>query len=214
MASSKQFREPELELAEALTDADRKRGLLRHSPDCSSDKELRLFVAGRSSRPDAILAHLGDCPRCVQLLPRLRARAVRIKQASLALAGIAIIVVAAWLMLIRPAPVPAGIATIDLRGTGLTRGPEASTSEILHVRRTNGTMRIVLPIGSEGDYDCEIRSPLEGAAVASSSGQASVEDHIVILNLPINLGQLAPGRYSLALRRNGSGWTSYRLELK
>ena len=103
MASSKQFREPELELAEALTDADRKRGLLRHSPDCSSDKELRLFVAGRSSRPDAILAHLGDCPRCVQLLPRLRARAVRIKQASLALAGIAIIVVAAWLMLILPA---------------------------------------------------------------------------------------------------------------
>jgi hypothetical protein len=214
MPAEKHFRQPELELAEALTDADRKNGLLSRSADCPSERELRKFVAGKSSLPDAVLAHLGDCPRCSQLLSALRVQTVRTRRISLALAATAVVVLAAWLTFVRSSPVPSGVATIDLREVSPTRGSESTARRLVTAVRRNGTVRILLPIGSEGRYECEIQSQSGGRPVISSSGEASLQDHDIVLNLPLNLAQLRSGRYFLGLRRNGSDWFYYSLQLE
>lgn len=214
MPARKDFRQAEFELAEALNDADQKNGLLSRPPDCPSDEELRQFVAGKSSRPDALLVHLGDCPRCSQLLPSLHARSARISRLSLTLAATAVIVLAGWLILIRPSPVPSGVATIDLREMSPTRGSESSATTLITAVRRNGTVRILLPIGSEGRYDGDVLEEPGDRPVAQDSGEASVEDHAVVLNLSINLGKLNRGRYSLGLRHNRGEWAYYPVELK
>src|ERR1043165_6082418 len=122
MAAQKQFRQAELELAAALSDSERKHGPFGYSPDCPSAEELRRFVAGKSLRPDAILAHLGTCVRCAQLLGSLRIRSVRVQRLALAFASVIAIVLLAWLIVVRPARVPSGMAIIDLRPPAAPRG--------------------------------------------------------------------------------------------
>jgi hypothetical protein len=46
-----------------------------------------------------------------------------------------------------------------------------------------------------------------------TSGEAHLENHDVVLNLPGELGKLKAGRYSLALRRDGSEWVYYKVIL-
>jgi hypothetical protein len=212
MPTQKQFREAELQLAEALTDADRKNGLITHSRDCLSAQQLRLFAAGKSSQSDAILVHLGDCPNCSRLLGGLRERTTRIRRLFLALATAAVVLVAVLLISIRPSHLPIGIATIDLRLASPTRGA-GNAEGVVHAARSNGTVRILLPIGSEGKYESEIQSKPGDRPILSSSGQALLQNHEIVLDLPINLAQVPPGRYSLALRRNGSEWIYYSLYL-
>jgi hypothetical protein len=213
MPTQKQFREAELQLAEALTDADRKNGLINHSRDCLSAEQLRQLAAGKSSQSDAILVHLGDCLTCTQLLSRLRGRTARIRRLSLALATAIVVLVAVLLISIRPSHLPIGIATIDLRLASPTRGA-GNAEGVVHAARSNGTVRILLPIGSEGKYESEIQSKPGGRSIVSSSGQASLQNREIILDLPINLAQVPSGSYYLALRRNSSEWIYYSLDLK
>ena len=212
MPAQRDLRQVELQLAEALTDADGKNGLIRRSPDCPLPKELADFVEGRSRRPETVLEHIGECPYCSQVLGRLRVRAARTKRIILAFAATAIVIVGAWLILLRPSKIPAGVATIDLRAAAPTRGLEGSTP--INAVRSNGTVRILLPIGSEGAYDCQIQPEWGGRLLLTASGQAAVRDHEVVLDLPVNLAQMPPGRYRLGLLRSRSDWTYYRLELK
>lgn len=51
MPTQKQFREAELQLAEALTDADRKNGLINNSRDCLSAEQLRQFAVVSRANP-------------------------------------------------------------------------------------------------------------------------------------------------------------------
>lgn len=213
MPAQKDFRQAEAELAQALTDSDRKQGLVRSTPDCPSTKELRHFVTGKSRQRDVVLAHLGSCTHCSQLLSSLRIRALRTRRITLTLAATgAALLIAAGFLLIRPSEVPKGIATIDLRFAAATRGVENSKS--VTARRTNGKLRILLPIGSEGTYECLIQADTEGRPLASGVGQSVIETPNVVLELPMNLAHLPSGRYRLALRRSGSEWVYYPLALK
>ena len=79
--------------------------------------------------------------------------------------------------------------------------------------RFAGRIRIVLPVGGEGDYKAEILAL--GAPTADplvrTSAIAHIEDHLAVLNLPIKLSNLKPGSYSLALQHDDSGWEYYRI---
>jgi hypothetical protein len=213
MAAPKQFRQAELELAAALTDRDPKLEGRTYSADCPSAEELGRFIAGKHSRPEAILAHLGTCARCAQLLGPRRVRRVTTQRLALAFASIAAIALLGWLVLVRPARVPSGVSIIDLRPLAATRGVDSPAEAAASVLRKNGTTRIVLPIGSEGSYTCEVlevnRSPL-----AETAGNTSLEDDKVALDLPIDLGKLKSGRYILMLQRDGTERTYYNLDLK
>ena len=214
MPARKDFRQAEFELAEALADADRKNGLQVRSPDCPSPQELRRFVGGRSKQPDVVLAHLGNCSRCSQLLNSLRIHRLRSRRISLALVATAVLLAFGWLGLVRLLPLPAGVATIDLRFASPTRGGHNSATNVISARRSNGSVRVLLPIGSEGTYECEIQQEPGRPPIVVSSGQASVEKHDVVLDLPVNLAQVSSGKYTLAIRRSGSEWIYYLLELK
>ena len=212
MPAQRDLRQVERQLAEALTDAGDKNGLIRRSPGCPSPKELRDFVKGRSKQPETVLEHIGGCPYCSQSLEKLRVRAARATGIIFAFAATAIVIVGAWLILLRPSKMPVGVATIDLRAAAPTRGLEGSTP--VNAVRSNGAVRVLLPIGSEGAYECQIQPEWGGRPVLTASGQAAVRDHEVVLDLPVNLAQLPPGRYRLGLLRSRSDWTNYRLELK
>lgn len=207
---------PELELAEAVTDMDRRHG---HSPgraDCPPTSELRRFTSGKCTRSqaDSILIHIGSCRHCMVVLTKLHNQHVLLKRAYVAMAAATAILVAAWITKRDHSFSHREIATIDLRLLSPTRGTGSGVEPLARISRRVGILQAVLPIGSEGKYECEILLSREGLPVARSSGETVLESGRVVLNLPMDLESLPPGRYLLTLRRNGSEWASYPMELK
>ena len=67
-------------------------------------------------------------------------------------------------------------------------------------------LTISLPVGSEdGEYDVQIASTPDGPALASSHGTARLEDHTETLRARLDVSSLPFGRYSIDIRRSGSG---------
>jgi hypothetical protein len=208
----------ERELAQALREISRTNDSVNDRSPCPSEGELRKFVAGKYRTKlavDEMLAHLGSCEQCTALLQHVRERRVLVMRTSLALAAVAaVIIIAVLATLQRSSSIPTSAATIDLRLVSPTRGSETSETAPTAVVRSAGGLRVVLPIGSEGKYDCEIRQESDGRLLLRGSGEALLENHEVTLNLPISLRSLPSGRYSLRLGRNGSDWAKYPLDLK
>ena len=217
MAWLRQTGYAERELARSLTEVDRKDGVIANYRECPAATALRLFVEGKCSdqQAHAILTHLGSCQNCAYLLQRIRTRHLVLKRTFIALAAAAAAVsIVLWIVLARPTFTPSGVATIDLRQISPTRGIERYPEPPTQVHRSSGGLRLILPIGSEGKYECEVRPEHDEGALLRASGETSQETHDVILNLPIKLSSFAPGRYSLMLRREGSQWVYYRLDLR
>lgn len=217
MAPLKPYRAAERELMEALSDVVRKDGAPQQLGECPSVAELRRFVAGKSTpaQRDELLAHLGSCDRCISLLRQIRERRVTSKRVSLVLAAAAILAIAVWATLERSSSVSRGVTTVDLRLISPTRGIDNNNrADAVMARHKAERLRIVLPIGGEGKYECQILRPGRTGPLLRTSGDALLENHDVVLNLPVELGRLTPGRYSLALRREGSEWVYYPLILE
>jgi len=203
----------ERELAQALTNTYDHTEPFASTHPCLTTVELREFVAGRfanSSRADEILAHIGECERCGDVLSGLRGQHSVVRRLSLVAAAAAVLVVL-WLSFAHSPSIPATISTIDLRTTSFTRGADTESLGA-KAQRTSGTMQILLAIGSEGDYECEIRDRT-GAILRRTSGTAVSTNKGVVLNLPISLGSLAPGRYQISLRHPGEDWVNYAFDL-
>jgi hypothetical protein len=218
MAPLKHHRAAELELLEALSDVVRKEPGDRHVGNCPSVADLKRFAAGTygttEAQRDELLAHLAVCDHCVHFLAQLRKRRVFTTKAALALASAAVVAVAFWVSLQHTSQVLSGVATVDLRLISPTRGqvpgPQTAT-----VRKTTGGLRVVLPVGSEGNYEVEILGQdKQPAPILRSSGSTRLEGHGVVLNLPVNLANLKSGKYLLALRRDGSEWEYYSVILE
>jgi hypothetical protein len=217
MSPLRQYRVAEQELMEALSSVKRKDGPASKRGACPTVGDLRRFVAGKCNQAqrDEMLAHLGACDRCITLLRQMRERGILIRRTSLVLAVAAVLTVAVWARLDRSSSISNAVATIDLRLASPTRGIENNTgAAAVTARRKAGRLRIILPIGSEGKYECQILRTGQSVPLLRSSGEALLENHDVVLNLPVALGGLLPGRYSLALRREGSEWVYYALILE
>lgn len=206
----------EEELANALADLSRKSSPTKIPGPCPTEASLRRFAAGRyadAAARESLLSHLGSCERCTALLQKIRIQSTFVRRIAVSLSAAAILVFAIWLV-VEHTPATQPIVTVDLRGMAPTRGPGTRETPAVQVNRAARSLRIIMPIGSEGPYECEIRWGTEGQVFARSSGHASIEDHAVVLTLETPLRNLAPGRYSLALRRSGSDWVEYLLNLK
>lgn len=216
MARSNQAGNAELELAEVLADIDRKGGASIDRAGCPSATELRRFVSGKCAQAqvDSLLTHLGSCRHCMQVLKEVRARRLLLKRTYVAMAAAAAILIAVWMAAGRLSSPPAQVATIDLRLISPTRGAENSVRSTPKIDRRSGALRLILPIGSEGKYQCEVRFDSGGTAIARGSGVTVLEGGNVVLDFPANLRSLPPGHYSLALRRDGSEWVYYPMDLK
>jgi hypothetical protein len=213
MSPLKQYRVAERELIEALSSVTRKDEPVHKLGDCPTAADLRRFAAGKckQGQRDQILAHLSSCDRCITVVAELRERRVLIRRASLVLAVAAVLAIAVWAMQERSSPASSLVATLDLRLSSPTRGGENDGTASATVPRKANRLRIILPIGSEGKYDCQILRWEQSAPLLRTSGEALLENHDVVLNLSVKLRNLTPGPYSLALRRASSEWMYYNL---
>jgi len=205
----------ERELADALTQAADDHESFVGTRPCLTTRELRQFIAGQfanTPKADEILAHIGECDRCGDVLSKLRVQHSVVRRLPLVAAIAAVVIVILWLSVSHSPSIPATISTIDLRNIELTRGAD-SELQVAKAQRTRGTSQILLAIGSEGEYECEIRNSA-GAVLLRTSGTAVSSNKGVILDLPVSLGSLSPGRYQISLRHSGEDWVNYVFDLK
>lgn len=217
MLRLRKYRAAEQELMRSLAAGARRDGLPPESDGCPSAADLRRFVAGRAAQAqrEEVLAHIDSCDKCITLLRQMRERVIFIRRTSLVLAVAAVLVVAVWVTLQRPSSTSSTVATIDLRLVSPTRGIDNKNREdAVAAQHRAGRLRIILPIGGEGNYECQILRAPQSAPLLRASGVAALENHDVVLNLSVELGKLMPGRYSLAIRREGSEWVYYALILE
>jgi hypothetical protein len=219
MSPWRQYRGTEQELMQALSSVTRKEWPVQKRGICPAVPDLRRFATGKCNpvQRDQLLAHLGTCDRCIGVLRKMRERSILIRRASLVLtvAAAAVLAVALWATLNRSLSSSSVIATVDLRLVSRTRGVENNNSAAaVPAGRNAGRLRIILPIGSEGKYECQILHAPQSVSLLRASGEAHLENHDVVLDLPVKLGKLAPGRYLLALRRESSEWVYYKLFLE
>jgi hypothetical protein len=213
------YRVAEQELMQALSSVTRKEWPVQKRGICPAVPDLRRFATGKCNmvQRDQMLAHLGTCDRCISALREMRERSILIRRASLVLtvAAAAVMAVALWVTLNRSSSSSSVVATVDLRLVSPTRGIENNNSgAAVTAGRKAGRLRIILPIGGEGKYECQILRQGQSVPTLFSSGEAHLENHDVVLDLPVKLGKLTPGRYLLALRRDSSEWVYYKLFLE
>ena len=165
------------------------------------------------------LDHLSACSPCYQEFTELRKQTViqrRRLQVWLAAAAVVILTVAGWLWVrIHYAVKGPETAVLDLRVISVARGESSPQTNLqpLEVQRSAKHLVLDLPIGSaEGSYDLALLSE-SGTQVLSANGRAQLRDRVVVLQADLDLRDVRPGIYRLALRRPGLEWVRYRVRV-
>src|SRR5207248_640876 len=93
-------------------------------------------------------------------------------------------------------------AVLDLRTTSTNRGSDPTASnEPPKLLRMHKRVLIYLPVGVEGSFRLDIFDEANGM-VATTSGDAKIENSSSVLLMPLDLSRQNPGIYSFRLRRN------------
>jgi hypothetical protein len=171
------------------------------------------------SQADPWLHHLASCSPCFQDFQRFRvaatARNRRVFRAALAAAVLFIII--GGLLWLRSRPVvPIATVTLDLRDRSVARGENPSEARRVPLELSRQAKHLILdlPIGSqEGSYQLAL---LRGTAepIRSTTGVAQLENHTVILKTEIDLADVSPGLYFLAIRQPGLEWNRYLIRVR
>jgi hypothetical protein len=105
--------------------------------------------------------------------------------------------------------------TLDLRPYSVTRSPTAPDAPPpLELPRGIVELTILLPVGSEpGPYDVRVFNAGQ-RSLAATQGDADIRDFITTLLATLDLRQVAPGDYDIAIRRSGDGWRIYPVLLR
>jgi hypothetical protein len=163
-----------------------------------------------------LVAHLASCNRCIGVLQKKRAQQSKIKEAILIFAAAVALLLATWMgsqnvMLMRNQ-----VATVDLRPFALTRGGATVTAagQAPAVAAKASRLRLILAAGSEGQYECEILDGSKDAALMHISGETFLQNHQVILELPMRPHSFQAGQYTMALRKQGHDWVFYPVVIK
>ena len=97
---------------------------------------------------------------------------------------------------------------LDLRNKSALRGAETNGNQVDAVLPPSLLdLSIYLPTGSEpGDYEVQITEG-PGEPLLKAQGQASLRDHIAVLEIKLDLDRLRPGRYLFWIRQGASSWS-------
>ena len=197
------------------------RGLLHEFPNpsrtgCPGTEILRGIAFRRIplAQAEPWLDHISSCSPCYHDFSQFR-EAFRLHRMRVLIAVAASILVVAsitgWALFhaYRGTQTPQ-VAVLDLRNRSLPRGVQpAPAGPPLEIPRTASRLDIYLPIGSStGPYEVRILSSY-GATVLSTSGVASLENHMTALQVAVSLSPLRPGSYVLEIRKSGLEWNSY-----
>ena len=212
-----EFNQEEKRVLDLLT-----RGLSREFPNpqrvgCPDSAVLRgiAFRKLRLAEVDQWLDHLSSCSPCYQEfseLSKVAASQRRRRQVWFAVAAVLILTVAGWLWVrTRQQVQTPETAVLDLRGLSVTRGenPNSTTQPSLELHRSAKHLVLDLPVGSaEGTYDVALLSDT-GTQLLNATGTVQLQNHVVVLRAEVDLGNVRPGAYFLALRQPGLEWTRY-----
>lgn len=204
---------------------------------CPGSAALSLLASRRSSLAESadLIDHIGTCSPCFAEYSRYRAAHERRVGVFSALACAAAAVVLYFGVsqalngpggepppskeVARPpeAPEQPTELVLDLRLKGVTRSdtPDPQGEEAPpRFPRSTVSLSIYLPIGSEeGVYEVALFSP-SAESVLATSGEATLQNFVVILPVKLDLANLAPGLYELRIRRAGTQWNTYSVLLE
>jgi hypothetical protein len=188
-----------------------------HRVGCPDPSVLRAIAQRKVplSQADQWLNHLGSCTPCFQDFRRFRTESAagkrRVFQMALAAAAVLLVIIGG-LFLVRSRPsVQTAMLTIDLRERSAARGenPPETNQTPIELSRQGKHLVLDLPVGSkEGNYELALLYT-SGEPLRSASGVAQLENHMVVLNLDIDLAGVSPGSYFLGVRRPGLEWSRY-----
>jgi hypothetical protein len=200
---------------------------------CPGSAALSLLASRRSSLAESadLIDHIGTCSPCFAEYSRYRAAHKRRVGVFSALACAAAVVLYFGVSQalngpgdeppsakeVARSPEPPEQPTelvLDLRLKGVTRSdtPDPQGEETLP--RSTLSLSIYLPIGSEeGVYEVALFSS-SAESVLATSGEATLQNFVVILPVELDLSNLAPGLYELRIRRAGTQWNTYSVLLE
>lgn len=104
---------------------------------------------------------------------------------------------------------------LDLRKYSVARSEEKKAApEPISLSRGRLDLTLLLPVGYEaGEYDVQLLDS-NLASKTSARGNAAIRDYVASLEANLQTGDLAPGSYQLAIRRQGESWQMFPVELK
>ena len=107
-------------------------------------------------------------------------------------------------------------ATLDFQKTTVERGPaqRPNPEDVPRLKRALLNLTIKLPMGMEdGMYSVQFRTALD-QSVVNATGTAAWDGGTETLTTTIDLRNLKPGPYKLAIRHDGSSWHQYPVVLE
>jgi hypothetical protein len=202
------------------------RGLLKEFPNperagCPGSDVLKRIASHEMPLPEAEkwLDHVTSCSPCYSDFSQYQAAHQRRRRRTLLALAASILIaigIAGWVLLQKDnESLVAQTAVLDLRNRSIPRGTEPNPGEPpLEINHVAMYWNIYLPLGSsEGEYDIRIVTP-SGELLFAAGGTAKLTDHITSLQIPASLSSSRSGSYVLQIRKTGSGWTSYPLQLR
>jgi hypothetical protein len=115
-----------------------------------------------------------------------------------------------------PTSAPTAVqVTLDLRPYAVTRSPSAPDAPPpLELPRGIVELTLLLAVGSEpGPYDVQVFAAGQ-RSLAVTQGEADIRDFVTTLRATLDLREVAPGDYNIAVRRSGDGWRVYPVLLR
>jgi hypothetical protein len=205
------------------TEADELFGRAYPNPDrvgCPSQEVL--VSLARRERPigDPAYDHLKECSPCyLEGRAIQEADALHRRRRILTWAAAAVLALAAgsgaWMLTRGSGAVDVQMrAQLDLRPYAITRGEPQPDLPALVVPRADLLLTLLLPTGSEpGSYDVEIRDS-NATPRASARSHAELRNYVSTLEVAVSLGELSPGMYRLAVRRDGTEWQQFPVRVE
>lgn len=196
-------------------------------PGAEALKALAQRKADLRQSEQAVL-HIGGCSPCFIEYTALQKQATRRKTVELVFASAALLILAVvggwawkahWLRGIGAnvaTNVPYQKVTVDLRNRLILRGDQvpSANSGPIQLPRARLDVTILLPKDSgPGNYEVRVSTELEKPLIATT-GLAVNQSAVTALNVKLDISNLSPGGYVLAIGGAGPGPREYPLAIK
>jgi len=189
---------------------------------CPQPDLLKKMAETRATLPvgDPVHVHVMQCSPCYQQLEGYRSQFRR--RRTLAAAAAAIVVLAAGLGIYEAWPTlfnrnrPELSRVVDLRPFTVERSDRPANTIPPPVRLPASPVQTIfyLPTGVEpGPYEIRILDS-ELKTRVSASANAQLENFQTVIHTKLDLESLAPGRYTLMMRRPGDDWRQFPLQVE
>lgn len=205
---------------------------------CPDDSVLVAIAAKQIDQDDPVFDHLEQCSPCFNRMRELRVTSAAAMPSVgserhgpssrrwLAIAAAVVLLLSGALLVWRllpdgdagraPSPAVRLTAELDLRPYGASRGTGVE-GKALELRRGVVELKMILPTGTEpGQYDIQLLDdgPGDLKSRTAASGTAAMRGYDNELRTTLDLSEVPPGRYQLALRYGTERWRMFPVDVR